>query len=376
MACTIRKGSLHSLLACLAALSSHFIPTLLFTLLGIAGCKHDKSEHPAEEVRIRPVLTVVAGNESGQSAGYSGKIEARYTTHLGFRLLGQIVSRQAKLGDTVTKGQLLATLDVTKQKVAVRNAEAALANAQAEKENAINTLKRQATLLQNSATSQANYDQAKRAEEAAKAAVVQAQSALDKADEVLEYAELRSDLDGVVTGVFAELGETVAAGEIVFSIADPGQREAMIDVDAEMLGSIDMASEFRVQVPPIPYECMGKVREIAPQADVKTRTTRIKIALDNPPESFRLGSTVKAFPVASQASQLRLPITAILERDGGTFVWVVNEPNNQVHLVAVTVSHHKGNHVVISDDIQPGDRVVIAGVHSLTDGQFVQVPTR
>ncbi len=376
MACTNREGNLQSRYAVSFTLSHHFIAALLLMFSALAGCEHSKSDHPAEHRRIRPVLSLVVGDETQRADGYSGKIEARYTTNLGFRLLGRIVSRKVSLGDTVTKGQLLATLDVTEQKVSVRNAEAALSNALAEKENAVNSLKRQASLLQNRATSAADYDQSKRADEAAKSAIVQAQSALEKAIEVLEYAELRSDLDGVVTGVLAEVGETVTAGEIVFAIADPGQREAVIDVDAEMLGLIDNSSEFRVQVPPIKYECLGKVREISPQADVRTRTTRIKIALIDPPESFRLGSTVRAFPVFSLASHISLPCTAILERDGGTFVWVIDEHSKQVQMFDVTISHRSGKYVAVSSGIKPGDRVVVAGVHSLTAGQLVQVPTR
>ena len=148
MAYIMRERRLHSMLACVAASSSPFTPSLLLTLLVIAGCKHDESKHHTEDVAIRPVLSMVAGDEIGDSNGYSGKIEARYTTNLGFRLLGQIVSRRAKLGDTVTKGQILATLDVTEHKVSVQNAIAALANAQAVKENAIKALKRQVALLQ------------------------------------------------------------------------------------------------------------------------------------------------------------------------------------------------------------------------------------
>jgi membrane fusion protein, multidrug efflux system len=351
------------------------IAAILLTLICVLGCQHDKPADHVKHESIRPVLSVVAKEDLGPSNGYSGKLDARYSTNLGFRLLGRIVTRQAHLGDCVRKGQVLATLDVADLMVAVRSAEASLAIAKAENENAVNNFRRQATLLEKNATSKAEYDQAKRSEEAAKSAVVQAQSALDKAREVLAYTDLRSDMDGVVTGVYAEVGETVAAGAIVFSVADPGQREAVIDVGAEMLGSIDMASEFRVLVPPLKNECLGKVREIAPQADIETRTSRIKITLDARPEAFRLGATVKAVPVASMVKKLKLPSTAILDRDGGTFVWVVDETNKQVHLLTVTVLDRHENNVIVSSGIKPGDRVVIAGVHSLKDGQSIHVPT-
>ena len=60
----------------------------------------------------------------------------------------------------------------------------------------------------------------------------------------------------------------------------------------------------------------GKVREIAPQADAATRTRRVKITLDHPPNAFRLGSTITAWPVEGARKAVRLPASAILVKDG------------------------------------------------------------
>ncbi len=350
-----------------------FMLTVLPVLGAAIGCHQSKESVLEKREPIRPVLSIVAADNRGPSSGYGGKVEARYSTKLGFRLLGRIVTRQARLGDAVRKGQVLGTIDNIDLVVALESAEASLGIAKAESDNAAVTFTRQKSLLDKNATSQAEYDIAEQSMESAQSAVVGAQSVVDRARENLGYTSLKSDLDGVVTGVYAEVGETVAAGQVVFTIDDPSQREVVIDVAEEMLASIEVGSEFRVTVPPSEHQCTGKVREIAPQADVATRTRRLKISLENASEGFRLGSTVKVFPMFSIAETLSLPSTAILDRDGSTHVWIVDVPNKKVQLVEVKISDRNETNVVVSSGISAGDRVVIAGVHSLTDGQSIWI---
>ncbi len=346
----------------------------VFLLLGCAlGCHQAEDSELDTHDPIRPVLSIVAAEHRGPSSGYSGRVEARFSTKLGFRLLGSIVTRQVHLGDTVGKGQLLGTIDNADLAVALTSAEASLSIAKAESDNASANFIRQETLLDRKATAQADFDIAERSMQAASSAVIEAQSVVDRARENLAYTSLNSDMDGVVTGVYAEVGETVAAGQVVFSIADPSQREVVIDMGDDMLASIHVGSEFRVVAPPTNYECIGRVREIAPQADIKTQTSRIKISLEDASEAFRLGATIKAFPQFSLAEKISLPVTAILDRDGNTYAWIVDRQNNKVNLVQVTLSDRSETNVIVSSGISVGDQVVIAGVHSLTDGQSVLV---
>ena len=73
----------------------------------------------------------------------------------------------------------------------------------------------------------------------------------------------------------------------------------------------------------------GSVREIAPQADSSTRTLRVRITLADPPESFRLGTTINA-AINAGFPGIELPVSALLERDGKTMVWVVDPATSTV----------------------------------------------
>jgi multidrug efflux pump subunit AcrA (membrane-fusion protein) len=74
------------------------------------------------------------------------------------------------------------------------------------------------------------------------------------------------------------------------------------------------------------------------------------------------------------AAHVDLPATALLEKDGKAFVWVVDVAKSTVSQREVTVGSRAGDRVVVTSGISAGERIVIAGVHSLTPGQVVKVP--
>jgi len=103
-----------------------------------------------------------------------------------------------------------------------------------------------------------------------------------------------------------------------------------------------------------------------------TRLRRVRIALSNPPESFRLGTTVTAKLGKAQNPALRVPASAVLAKDGANFVWVVDQPTNTVSLHKVDLAGDPAG-VRVSDGLYPGARIVTAGIHSLKQGQQVRI---
>jgi RND family efflux transporter MFP subunit len=362
----------------LGLIDQRWIVLLLFASCILAGCHRAAPEHEeaGHSVTPRPVLSMIAAPQSGPSDGYGGLIEPRYHTDLSFRVLGRIVAREVNVGDMVKAGQRLARLDPELLEVAVKSQEATLSNVKAQLFNSESNLKRQTILLAKNITPQAEFDLALQANETAAAAVTQAEANLAKAREQLGYANLIADMDGVVTSIDAESGQTVASGQNVISIASPDLREAVVDMGEEITSTLAPGSEFRIVLQVSPeYETIGRVREIAPQADASTRTRRVRITLDNPADAFPLGSTITAFPKQSVPTKIRLPNTAILHRDGQSFVWTVDIANKKVDRVAVNISRQDELGVEIADGIDAGARVVTAGVNSLVDGQSIRLNT-
>ncbi|WP_439530620.1 efflux RND transporter periplasmic adaptor subunit [Pannonibacter sp.] len=351
-------------------------PTLItLTMLGtaamLAGCQ---DEHEGETAPVRPVLSIAVAPQQAQTTGFAGTVEARYSSDLGFRVLGRIVSRDVNVGERVKKGQRLAALDPLTFELAVRSAKADLASASARLENGKAAERRLRKLLQQDVANQAQFDDATQALETARADVIRARAYLAKADEQLGYSELLANFDGVVTDVSAELGQVVQPGQTVVSVARPDLREAVVDLPETIGRNLPLQTRFEIalQVDPS-LRVSGLAREIAPQADATTRTRRVKITLDAPPERFRLGSTVTATLAEDTAPGIELPATALLERDGKTMVWVVNPATQTVSLKDLTVIARDSSSIWVRNDIADGTRIVTAGVNSLTANQKVKL---
>jgi len=210
--------------------------------------------------------------------------------------------------------------------------------------------------------------------DSAEASVTSARANIDKAEEQLGYTELRADFAGVVTATAAELGQVVQPGQMVVSVARPDIREAVVDLPESVGRDLRPEARFDVALQLDPsVQAAGSVREIAPQADPATRTRRVRITLDNPPESFRLGTTITATVTTQAVPGIELPVSALLERDGRTMVWVVDPTTKMVSTRDVTIVARDGSSVRVLNGLTRGTRVVTAGVNSLTPNQTVKI---
>jgi membrane fusion protein, multidrug efflux system len=234
---------------------------------------------------------------------------------------------------------------------------------------------RQQVLLEQKNISPDQFETVRQSRESAEAAVVRARAALDKAVEQRGYAQLTAEFDGVVTAIDAEVGQIVSPGQTAITIARPDVREAVVDAPEEVGASLRVGSPFQVSLQSDPSSrTSGAVREIAPQVDALTHTRRIRITLDAPPASFRLGATITAHLSAPMAPRrIRAPVSALFERDGRLLVWIVDHATKTVSAHEVTVDGGDGQTVAVLAGLEAGDRVVTAGVHSLVAGQPVTI---
>ena len=344
----------------------------LALLLGLAACRDDEQE----AAPIRPVLSVVAVVRTTDTLGpFAGTIEPRYKSDLGFRIFGRMVARFVDVGSIVTKGQELAALDPAVQALSVRSAEATVASAEAQFINAEAEETRQRDLAQRNITPQAQFELIQRNRETAEANLTRARASLRKARDLLSFTQLKADFDGIVTGRYAEPGQVVNAGQKIVTVARPEIREAVIAVPNELADALSHPNDFAMTVDLDHIVAMkaASVRSIDPMADPTTRTRSVFLTLDDPPAAFRLGITIAVTLTRPVSPRIDLPATALVEKDGKSFVWGVDPARNTVALREVAVlSRDQDTMTIAAGSLSAGDRIVIAGVHSLAPGQVVK----
>ena len=352
-------------------MSRHLITiTALIAGAGLVACS--KKEEAAEPVR--PVLSMVVKPVITGADSIVGTVQPLIQTQFSFRVLGRLITRTVYVGDTVEKGQTFAAIDPAALELAVRVATSEVTNGQAQQANAAGAEGRQRTLLGVDATSKAAFETVEQTRASADASLTRARSNLAKAKEQLSYAQLQSDFSGVVTAVGAEVGQVVSPGQMVVTIARPDVREAVIDVTDDTASALKIGMPFNVGLQlDSAITASGKIRQIAPQADAATRTRRVRITLDQPPETFRLGTTIVASDAGGRGQAMLVPASAILKKDSKTFVWLVDPDAKTVSTRQVETAPNDSGSARIVSGIEAGVRIVTAGVNTLKEGQKIRL---
>jgi membrane fusion protein, multidrug efflux system len=347
------------------------IALIIAVTLSIAACGKEQPK----KVEIRPVrVTAVQHAASGETISLTGQIQAKDQANLAFRIGGRLRERNVSVGDPVAPGQIVAKIESQDYQNALRSAEADLGSAQAVLANAQNTEGRQSQLLSKGYTTRVQYDQAEQQLKTAQAQVESAQAKLQNAKDNLTYTDLKSDVAGTVTAKGAEPGEVVAAGRMVLQVATQGGRDAVFNVPAQLIRRSPRNPEVTVALSDDPaVVATGHVREVAPQADAATGTYVVKVGLDNPPDTMRLGATIIGQVKMQSEPVIQLPGTALTQSQGKPAVWIVDPESKTVSLLPVTVGHYDTSSISVTDGLKDGDLVVTAGVQALRPGQEVRL---
>ena len=330
---------------------------------------------PATEALPPPAVLVHTVGEAKIANGryFTGDIVPRHASALGFRVGGKLIERAIDVGSAVQKGQTLARLDATDMKLNVNAARAALAAAQSDLALARAELERVQALRAQNFISESAVDSQRTAVDAAAARVRQARSQTALASNQNEYTTLEADADGVVTAVSAEVGQVLAAGQAVLTLAHDGAREVRINVPEGQVAALTPGASAHVRLWSAPDEIFpARVREVAPAADAVTRTYAVKVEVDAPPAQLPLGATATVALANGDTAGVILPLPAVGERDGQSVVWVYDDADGAVSPVVVEVAEFSEIGARIETGLTPGTQVVVAGIRLLQPGQQVR----
>jgi RND family efflux transporter MFP subunit len=346
-------------------------PRLLLAGLALALLSACQPEADTAPPQVRPVRTVtVVKRDVGETVSFTGRIQAENEARLAFRIPGRMIERPINVGDHVEPGQVVARLEPQDELNALRTAQAGVAAAQARLNETQNIYERQKTLLARDIASRAQFEQAEATQKTARAQLDTAEAQLKAAKDRVSYTELRVDAAGTVVATGAEPGEVVQAGHMIVRVARKDGRDAVFDVPAQVLRSAPSDPSITVNLTDDPtVTAVGRVREVAPQADPVTRTFEVKVGLTDPPAAMRLGSTIVGRMQLDTAPVIEIPATALTESDRRPAVWVVDPKSLTVSLRNVEVARNDPATVAISEGLDTGDIVVTAGTQALHPGQ-------
>lgn len=346
----------------------------LFFLIAVSTALAACSRQPAKTEDIRPVRAIqISADKADVLAEFPGEIRPRIESRLGFRVGGKIIARKVELGTMVKRGQVLMQLDPQDLQLAQTQANAGLKAAESNLALAKAELARYQDLKDKNFVSQAVLEAKDAAFKAARASQEQAQAAYKNQSNQANYATLIADSDGVVTGIDAEVGQVVAAGNPVVRVAQLGEKEVVIGIPEDKVDALRQIGDVRVRIWARPNDVLvAKVREISPIADPATRTYMAKVAIPDASADIKLGMTAYVtFAAKSPLAMIRLPLTALFRDGDKNAVWIVE--NGAVKLMPVQLGGPAGNDFLVAAGLKPGQTVVTAGVNLLKADQKVKI---
>ena len=355
---------------------------VIISLLGLLVSACEKPVEPPPPPR--PALVAIVGKTAANNAMVLvGEVKSRYESNIGFRIKGKIIERKVDVGSTVKKGQVLARLDASDLNLGVAASQADVRAAEASRALAQSDVARQRQLVDKKFISQSALDKYEAELKTADARVNQAKAQAAVSGNQSHYTALVADRDGVVTHIRAEPGQVVDAGEMIAQIMDTSQIEVLVAVPESRMAGLKVgdlvtvklwAGQFSIN-PEKTYD--GKVREIAPAASSATRAFDVRIAVNNADENLKLGMTAGVRFAQDEPEAIIVPSSALTQLNGKPSVWVVDVLKQGSLGIAkpreVSAGQYTENGVVITQGLQAGEMVAVAGVHTLIKGQKVLV---
>lgn len=340
----------------------------LVAMLLTTSCGHKKE---SGGLLVRPVKTTIVRSQSVIRKDFSGMAEAVEHVKLAFRVSGQIISLPIVEGQRVKKGQLIAAIDPRDISLQYAADKATYETAAAQVERNRRLLERQAISLQEYEISVANYQKAK--------------SAYELSSNNMRDTKLAAPFDGSIEKRLVENYQRVNSGAGIAQLVNTQKLRLKFTMPDSYLYLL-RAKNLKFEVVFDTYPNSAFNAKLEEYLDISTAGTGVPvtIVIDDPAFDrnrydvkpgftckISLGSDITPF---LEEKLMSIPLSAVFveSENKKTYVWVVN--GNKVSRREVTVYSPTGEaDLLVSEGLKPGETIVTAGVHQLTDGQTIKI---
>ena len=348
------------------------VAVVAVVLIAIGVGRDDAAAAPAEPAPVLSVsLTTPRVETLPVRVPASGSIVAWQEASIGADTEAlRLTEVRVNVGDTVHRGQVLATFDPALVQADVAEAVAAVAVAQAEAREAAGNARRATMLDGSGAMSKQQIEQYLAAAAVAQARLEAARATEQRQRKRLAQTRVLAPGDGIITVRSATVGAVVPAGQELFRMIRDGRLEWRAAVAVADLDALSPGQDVRIRLPGHD-DVRGTLRTIAPDIDTQTRSGLVYVDLPRN-GALRAGAFVTGHVDVREADTLTLPQGAVLLRDGFHYVMRVG-PASDVVAKKVAVGRRIGDRIEIVSGLAATDAVIAAGLGFLSEGDTVRV---
>ncbi|MEM0912387.1 MAG: efflux RND transporter periplasmic adaptor subunit [Pseudomonadota bacterium] len=360
---------------------------LALFLLSLVGCgQQDNAELPPAVRGLKTVL--IEDQQNSSQRRYPSVLQPSESTELSFQVSGKLGENKLSVGQSVQAGEILLSLNKRDFALAVDTSRAALEEARASVASSQLDVERKRTLRAEGVISQIELDNAETAIVTAQAKLEGAESQLETAEEELAKADLLAPYNGVINSVSARSFNTINPGTTVATLYNPEGFEAQFSVSYEIASRLALGKPVSIRLADNPSIALsGSVTELA-NSTTQVSSYPVVVTLRETDPSLRVGMAVEVAMeiIVTEGEGYTLPMSAIVIE--GTIelaenldpydpqlaqIFVYDETTSTVQRRMVAIGGIRGNSVIIVDGLNNGDRVAVAGVSFLREGQEVKL---
>lgn len=337
----------------------------------------------------RPSLTVdtalVSRHEVIEYITVVGNLIGQATVDVVPRVAGRIDSLTAKLGDRVTRGQLIAKIEDRELQQQVKQIEqnvlvnrATVTQRESDLQLRKTTLTRQQELLSRGLATRQTVEDAEAAHNSAVAAVElavaqlgQTQARLDELKITLSNTNIVSPVDGFVGKRNLDQGAFAGANTAILSVVDIATVRLVSNLVEKDFKRVTAGVVALIEVDAFPGEQFtGTVSRVAPVFDAATRTAPMEIEVPNPGFRLKPGMFARVkLTVDRRADALTVPRNAVVDSEGTRGVFLID--GQSAKFQAVTTGLQDSDRIEILEGLAEGTRVITTGALALRDGDRI-----
>jgi len=320
----------------------------------------------AFEAEIAPVLSVAGRVE----------VDERRVARVGAPVTGRVTELNVLEGQTVKKGQLVATLHSTE----LSAAQLGYLKALSQEQQAQRAVGRARQLLQAEVIGEAELQRRESELTQASAEVhtwrdqlhVLGLSAaslerLEKSRVVDSVTPLVAPIDGVVLERKAAVGQVLQPADTLLVIADLRELWLVADVPEQAAGTIRAGKAVRAEIAALPGQPVrGRLSYVAATVDPESRTIRVRLDLPNPNGSFK-PAMLATVELQDQPRRERVVPSGAVVREGNQEMVFVQTAEREFLLREVTLGGEFGDKRLLAGGLRAGDRIVLDGAFHLNN---------
>ena len=342
----------------------------LSLILTSCGSHEEKSivdNTPPVLVKVNSIQT----NENSSFISASGKVEAEKSANLSTRMMGYVTKVNVKMGQKVSKGQLLVSINNTDLQAKSAQVNASILKAEAGYNSAKKDYDRYVSLFNQQSASQKEMDDMAANFEMAKAGLEGAKQMKNEVNAQFSYANIRAPFSGVVTNTFVKEGDMANPGMPLVSVESPSKLQVTAMVAESDILQIKTGIKVEVLIKSMDKVITGKVIEISTSAKNTGGQYLVKIALDKTDAKVLSGMfTTVQFPIAKKenaTTMVFVPTTAIIENGGLKGVYTVSKQNTAL-LRWLRLGKTYGDNVEVLSGLNSEEPYIVSAEGKLFNG--------